>query len=630
MKKLIVWAMILACVFSLCVPVSADVISTKEPTAKNAVYIAGNPDMYPLEYYNEKTECYEGILPNIYKAISIQSGIDFAYVSADREDRQKELAENCQIEIVSAHHKGDISVSKEIELFSYFKDGREYIACIGFTKIADPGLAAMIEGAMQGADKNVWLSAAMELEKQAAPHGVFAGLILAIAALLVVLLFLVFYVLRKRRAKIAQDKTKMTDALTGIGNIDYFEDCYSHHISEVVRQLYYIAYIAIEIEKIETYFGAVQAEELQRYAADAITGVMRDNDFAARIDNGVFAVGFMCPDAERAMGNAIELVNNLNAYNKSYAEENGVVFRCGLYPLTKQNTPLETVVYNARQGYLYAVSSKQSVCLCDKNVLGRASMKSRLRKKISSALENKEFQIYLQFVYDVKSQKFYGAEVLSRWHSRDEGVLSPANYIDDMKTGGMIDKLDFYIFDKTCELLSVWKGSDLEELQLSCNFTRTTLSLPTFSEQFEKTLLKYDIDRKNVLIEITEDSLVDDSTVAYKNILAIKNLGCRIALDDFGSGYTSFRDLCDYPIDVIKIDRDIVAKAASSRGYAALVGIIRMAHSLGIHVLCEGVETESENHKVIDAECDYIQGFMYSRVLPLENAIDFYKKHARN
>ena len=133
MKKLIVWAMILACVFSLCVPVSADVISTKEPTAKNAVYIAGNPDMYPLEYYNEKTECYEGILPNIYKAISIQSGIDFAYVSADREDRQKELAENCQIEIVSAHHKGDISVSKEIELFSYFKDGREYIACIGFT-----------------------------------------------------------------------------------------------------------------------------------------------------------------------------------------------------------------------------------------------------------------------------------------------------------------------------------------------------------------------------------------------------------------------------------------------------------------------------------------------------------------
>jgi EAL domain-containing protein (putative c-di-GMP-specific phosphodiesterase class I) len=82
--------------------------------------------------------------------------------------------------------------------------------------------------------------------------------------------------------------------------------------------------------------------------------------------------------------------------------------------------------------------------------------------------------------------------------------------------------------------------------------------------------------------------------------------------------------LCDYPIDVIKIDRHIVAKSTSNRGNAVLIGIIHMAHALGIDVLCEGVENESENQKVTNAECDYIQGFLYSRVLPIENALEFY------
>ena len=120
---------------------------------------------------------------------------------------------------------------------------------------------------------------------------------------------------------------------------------------------------------------------------------------------------------------------------------------------------------------------------------------------------------------------------------------------------------------------------------------------------------------------------VSSRTLNTKMYLLSKKLGCRIALDDFGSGYTSFRDLCEYPVDIIKVDRDIVTRSSSARGYAVLVGIIQMAHALRIRVLCEGIETENENKRAIDAECDYIQGFMYSRVLPLENAIDLYNRH---
>ena len=93
MKRLIVSVIFLLGVLFACIPVSAEVMSTREPTAADTIYIAGNPNMYPLEFYNEKNECYEGILPKIYEQISEQTGIDFSYVSADSKDRQKELCE---------------------------------------------------------------------------------------------------------------------------------------------------------------------------------------------------------------------------------------------------------------------------------------------------------------------------------------------------------------------------------------------------------------------------------------------------------------------------------------------------------------------------------------------------------
>lgn len=190
----------------------------------------------------------------------------------------------------------------------------------------------------------------------------------------------------------------------------------------------------------------------------------------------------------------------------------------------------------------------------------------------------------------------------------------------------MIDKLDFYVFEKTCQLLSQWKDTQYENLYLSCNFTRTTLSSYGFAKNFENILSKYTINRSNLVVELTEDFLTDNKELAYQNIQSIKAAGCKIALDDFGSGYTSFGDLCDYPLDVIKVDRQIVAKAQSSRGNAVLIGITRMAHSLGIQILCEGVETEDENKRVTEAGCDFIQGFLYSRVLPADNAMDFLNK----
>ena len=119
---------------------------------------------------------------------------------------------------------------------------------------------------------------------------------------------------------------------------------------------------------------------------------------------------------------------------------------------------------------------------------------------------------------------------------------------------------------------------------------------------------------------------MDNTPVAYSNVLACKQMGCQIALDDLGNGYSSLQDLCDYPIDMIKIDRHIMLKSTTPRGNALLQELTKLGHDLDMKVLCEGVETETEKRRVWEAGCDYIQGFYYSRVLPGEEADLFYTR----
>ena len=250
-------------------------------------------------------------------------------------------------------------------------------------------------------------------------------------------------------------------------------------------------------------------------------------------------------------------------------------------------------------------------------------------KKIEDAFQNQEFKMYLQFIVDNKDKKLASAEALSRWEISPDEVIAPGIYIKPMEKSGIIVKFDYYMFEKVCNKLSAWKDTNLGDLTISCNLTRITISEKNFVDKIKEIADKYDFDRKKLLIEITEDSIEKNLDVAMANILKVKELGFRIALDDVGSGYTSLISLCEYPIDVVKIDRDILLLANEERGKKLFFGIISLAHYLNLETVCEGVETEEQNSLVEESECDYIQGWYYSKALPEDKAEDFAKEYAR-
>ena len=252
-----------------------------------------------------------------------------------------------------------------------------------------------------------------------------------------------------------------------------------------------------------------------------------------------------------------------------------------------------------------------------------------LLNKIRYGLKNKEFKMHLQFIVDNKTKKIVSSEALSRWENSSGEVIFPGAYIGLMEKSGLIVKFDYYMFEMVCKKLSEWKDSDFNELTISCNITRITISEKSFVTKVKEIADKYDFDRSKLLIEITEDSIEKNMDVARNNIIKTKELGFSIALDDIGSGYTSLMSLCEYPIDVVKIDREVLLLSDRESGKKLFLGIISLIHSLNLKVVCEGVETEEQNKLVSESDCDYIQGWYYSKALPETLAEDFYKEYMK-
>ena len=274
---------------------------------------------------------------------------------------------------------------------------------------------------------------------------------------------------------------------------------------------------------------------------------------------------------------------------------------------------------NNFKGFFKTIASTKAPKISEKKLL----------KKIENGFENQEFKMYLQFIADNKNKALVSAETLSRWETASGEVIFPGNYIGLMERSGLIVKFDYYMFEKVCKKLSEWKDTEFSDYTISCNITRITISEKDFVEKIEKIANKYDFDRSKLLIEITEDSMEKNLVVAMYNIVKVKELGFRIALDDIGSGNTSLVSLCEYPIDVVKIDRAITLLTDTEKGKKLFLGMVSLAHYLNLKVVCEGVETEVQNNLVSESDCDYIQGWYYSKALPEDKAEEFAKDYMK-
>lgn len=611
-------------------PAFAEVYTTEKTEGLgDCIYVAGRSDNYPVEFYDEENNAYGGIIPDILGIISERSGIDFVYINGNKTDKNA-MGENLQVEIVSSSiPDSSLPYYKDyLELVSFEKDGETVKSGFVFTSLADDTAISKIKIAASEISENVksgiYLSYAVESSKVN-----YFWLIISLFVCLLLIIAVVLLILRIKRIRKENAVDKMTDTETGMGNLQFFKYHFRYTISDISRSLYHIAYIILDSSYLRSYHGDSSFEDVLKYTASVLSEHTGDREISARITENGFAFAFQSTNDDDARKRLTEVMNKLNSFEDMKEKNNKLVFHSAVYHLGSSDKNCEILLFNLRKNCNRIFGTEKQIVYCDTHSMNIVQEEKKITESILKGFENNEFKMYLQFIVDNKTKKIVSAEALSRWDSPGKGLISPGKYIENMEMAGLISKHDFYMFELACRQLEKWNGTEFGNIALSCNFTRITLSEENFIDKLKMISNSFTFDKSKIAIEITEDAMEKNRETATKNVRLCKELGFKVYLDDLGSGYTSLANLCDYPIDVVKIDRDILLKTENEKGKDLFAGIIALAHSLNIKVICEGVETEKQNTLVSSSACDFVQGWYYSKALPLEECesfIDIYEK----
>ncbi len=420
-------------------------------------------------------------------------------------------------------------------------------------------------------------------------------------------------------------KRAMIDPLTGIGNAEYYSYVFRTFITQHVWGLYYVAYISLNESAMKNMITVREEEEVQRLAARKLQAMAAPGECVFRVEEGVFVYLYQSTGSAAAQKRMEDLLGALGTYLGSMQSEYEELFAAGICSLAdNRGITAEQALNIARPAYSYAADHRKVCTMATLELLLKNQDEERLRLSIGKAIENGEFSMYLQFIVDKSTERICGAEVLSRWTNHEFGLILPGRYISIMRRTGAVKKHDYAIFEQLCALLECWNGTRYGELFLDCNFTRLSVSERNFADRIREIASKYSFDHSRLVIEITEDSLYGDSKLAQENISRCKAMGFKIAIDDMGSGFSVIADLYVNEIDLVKIDRSLVIEGVTPKGRRLLDSVIDMAHNMNAAALCEGVETDDQREMALTTSCDYIQGFAYSHVMPLDEAIAFF------
>lgn len=247
-----------------------------------------------------------------------------------------------------------------------------------------------------------------------------------------------------------------------------------------------------------------------------------------------------------------------------------------------------------------------------------------MEEELLKSIKNKEFIIYLQPKFDTQTEKIIGAEALIR--KRQNGkLIMPDKFIPQYEETGIITKLDMYVLEEVCKLQNKWRKLCFPLIPISINESRHHLKNKNHIQELEEIIKKYDADTSLIELEMTETTVVEDIKLAKNAAQSVKNLGFIVSMDDFGTGYSSFNILKDIEIDILKIDKIFFDNLeVNKRAQIIIEAIIKMCKKLQIKTVAEGIETTGQVEFLRKVECDIIQGYYFSKPIPIEVFEDKY------
>ena len=590
--------------------------------AANIVYAAGNPDLYPIEYYNSETESFEGILPSLLESFSSQSGYSIQYYMPEEGDLRAQLGVNQQVDIISGcTEEEDWEAYTSITVFQAEEKGEMVSYQICLTEAAPDGLEEALRNFVSDLSTEKQIGFVLENTGDPAPEAmVYGSWILGSITALCLVFAIAALVFRKKYKRYRQRYQVMQtcDPVTGLQNRQGMIRWYNEHIDSKNIVLYEVVYFKIAARFSENLNFLEMKEEILTGISEILQRYIGEKEIGARVSEWDIALlkGAGKPEKETAWIEEAEeqIVEYLQ--KKLAVDDSGIV-TAGIYPLANGGVDPEEGLFYGNQCAIAARRRGNTCLLCTEEIKKKIQEEVFLKEDIRDALKNDEMEIYLQFYVDGKSLRVIGGEALMRWDHPERGLLEPARFVPLLEQEGLISAIDYYCLEKVCDFLEDLQKEGIRDFFISCNFSRKTFSKKDFVERWEEILCKHKISRNSLAFELTESIPPENLEQLHRNMIETRKRGIRLFLDDFGEGFASFYDLREYPVDAIKLDKQLTDQVNTAKGNTILEAMIRLGHKMGVQMYVEGVEEQAQIEKLQKIGCDVIQGYYFHYPAPL-------------
>jgi diguanylate cyclase (GGDEF)-like protein len=408
------------------------------------------------------------------------------------------------------------------------------------------------------------------------------------------------------------------DPLTGLPNRSLLDDRVRQAVNRSERSEGYIAVAFLDIDHfklINDTQGHAEGDALLRAVADRILGAVRPGDTVARFGGDEFVV--VCEgvaDAAEATQVGDRLREVLEPPFVLRGEEFYVSASIGV-ALGSSGDTAEGLLRDADAAMYHAkMEGRARTELFDEEIRVRAERRRSTEKALRHALEESQFELLYQPIVSLEAGWVVGAEALVRWHHPAKGVIMPNDFISVAEETGLILPLGEWVIDEACRQLREWR-SQVPHVPLFMSINVSARQLRNrITDVVSEAARRHDVEMSELVLEITEGTLVDDTLRSVEVLEELKSAGLKIAIDDFGTGYSTFGYLKRVPIDVIKIDQTFICGLGSNAKDSAIVSAIAaIARALKVSVVAEGVETADQLCALRRLTCQQAQGYHFAR-----------------
>lgn len=413
------------------------------------------------------------------------------------------------------------------------------------------------------------------------------------------------------------------DPLTGLMNRTMFAEKATEALAAHHKNGYMMAIMFLDLNRfklVNDSYGHEAGDLLLKIVAERLTRSIRQEDIVSRFGGDEFVIALTNLKSFDVIEKlAKKIQTNISRPFVFLGREMHVAASIGISVSPSNGTSTSDLIKNADMAMYQSKDTKEPYIFFDRTMEDKINQRFSLENDLRNAIERDELKVFYQPQLSLATGELVGMEALVRWQHPEKGLIPPDSFIGLSEETGQIHILGKWVLSTACSRLKEWLDRGIKPVRMAVNLSAHQLEDQGIVETISNIVKETQIPSHLLELEITESSVMNNEELVIEKLEVFKTLGIKLAIDDFGTGYSSLSYLKRFPINLLKIDRTFVNNSLVDKVDADIIRtIIILAHSMGVEVIAEGVETQEQSQLLKSLNCDYVQGYLYGKPMPAD------------